>query len=152
MEQKEQQRQEFENLSFEIVDRLFKEYDGQLDTMSAKEQEIVLIWRLEADMYNGGFIQYFCNWGYKNFENTQKVLEQLGAEKTLQIITECEKIISVLKDDNRIKELWDIPKYLQEYLTEEQDARLNELDELYWENPDDLQLLCYHFYLKNDTE
>ena len=115
--------------------------------MTAAEQEVVRIWRLEADMYNGGFIQFFCNWGYENFVETQKVLKKIEAVKSLALITECEKIISKLKDDDRVKALWDIPKYLPEYITEAEDNRLNELDELYWTNVDDIQKIAYDVYL-----
>lgn len=149
--EKDEQRQAFEDYSFEVTGQLFKQHGGKLDQLSEKEQEVVRIWRLEADMYNGGFLQYFCNWGYDNFEKTQQILTKLGAVNSLAIITEYEKTIAVLQDDDRIKELWDIPKYFDEYLNEEQQQRLNELDELYWENPDDLQLLCYNCYLKQDA-
>jgi len=140
-------RAEFENYSFDVVDKLFSEFDGDLNKMTAAEQEVVRIWRLEADMYNGGFMQFFCNWGYENFVETQKVLKKIEAVKSLALITECEKIISKLKDDDRVKALWDIPKYLPEYITEAEDNRLNELDELYWTNVDDIQKIAYDVYL-----
>lgn len=147
----DEQRQAFEDYSFAVTGQLFDRHGGKMEQLSEKDQEIVRIWRLEADMYNGGFLQYFCNWGYENFEKTQQILARLGATQSLAIITECEKMIAVLKDDDRMEELWDIPKYLDEYLNEEQQQRLNELDELYWENPDDLQLLGYNYYLKQDA-
>lgn len=140
-------REEFEKYSFKIVDKLFDEFAGNFDKLTKEEKEVVLIWRLEADMYNGGFIQFFCNWGYKNFLETAKVLEKLNAHKTLAIITEYESLISKVKNDERIKELWDIPKILSEYLTDEEDKRLDELDELYWKNPDDIQKIGYEKYL-----
>jgi len=33
------------------------------DVLSEKEQELAALWRLEADMYNGGFIQFFLQLG-----------------------------------------------------------------------------------------
>ena len=141
-------REKFEKYSFETVDKLFDKFGGDLNKLSDEEREVVRIWRLEADMYNGGFIQFFCNWGYDNFIETQKVLEKIKAVKSLDLITECEKIISKLKDDDRIKELWDIPKFLPEYLTESENNRLDELDKLYWTNVDDIQKIGYEIYLK----
>ena len=61
-------------------------------------------------------------------------------------------IISKCKDDKRIKELWDIPVVLSDYITETDKKRLDELDELYWENPDDMQKLGYDFYLKDSSK
>lgn len=147
----DEQRQAFEDYSFKVTGQLFDQHGGKLERLSEKDQEIVRIWRLEADMYNGGFLQYFCNWGYENFEKTRQILTKLGAVQSLAIITEYEKTMAVVKNDERIKELWDIPKYLDEFLSEEQQERLNELDELYWENPDDLQLLCFNYYLKENA-
>ncbi|WP_291727833.1 DUF4375 domain-containing protein [Bernardetia sp.] len=141
-------RQQFEDYSFKVMDKLFGENDGKLESLSQDELEVVRIWRLEADMYNGGFIQFFCNWGEGNFLETQKVLKKIGATKALEIITECELIISKCKEDERLEKLWDIPVVLKDYITEEESKKLNDLDELYWENPDDIQKLAYDTYLK----
>ena len=141
-------RQTFEDHSFKVVDKLFNQHGGDLSALPILEQEVVRIWRLEADMYNGGFIQFFCNWGYENFQITTQVLAKIGANKSLDIITKAEQIISVVKEDKRIKALWDIPKYLSEYLTTSDFETLDTLDSTYWENPDDLQYLAYKFYLQ----
>ncbi|WP_338766892.1 DUF4375 domain-containing protein [Bernardetia sp. ABR2-2B] len=141
-------RKEFQDYSFEVMDKLFDKEKGKLENLSQKEQEVVRIWRLESDMYNGGFIQFFCNWGYENFLETQKVLKKINANKDLEIITECELILSKCKDDERIKALWDIPIVLKEYITKEEEKRLDDLDELYWTDPDNIQKLAYDFFLK----
>ena len=36
------------------------------ETLSEAEKDIVALWRLEADIYNCGFMQFFCNWGDAN--------------------------------------------------------------------------------------
>jgi len=135
---------QFEKYSFDVCEQLFEKYEGDLEKMPAQDQDVVLIWRLEADMYNGGFVQFFCNWGFENYAKTLDVLEKLGATKTIEILVECENTISFLKDDDRLKELWDIPKYL----SDEHSKKLNELDEQYWDNPDELQSLCYDRYMQ----
>ncbi|OJJ21095.1 hypothetical protein BKI52_11025 [marine bacterium AO1-C] len=142
-------REVFENYSFQVVEKLFEEGKGDLNKLTLDEQEVVRIWRLEADMYNGGFIQFFCNWGYDNFKATQQVLKKIKAEKSLSIITECEQMIAKAKDDPQVKEYWDIPKVLANYLTPAETKRLDELDELYWDNPDDIQQLAYMQYLSS---
>lgn len=57
MEAKERNRNEFEDLSFEVTNKLFKKHEAKLELISQKEQKNVLIWR-EADLCNGGFIKY----------------------------------------------------------------------------------------------
>lgn len=143
----EQKSQAFEDYSFEIVNRLFKEYDGKLDSMPATLQEVVLIWRVEADMYNGGFLQFFCNWGYENYLATIAVLEQLKAINAVAILQECEAMISVMKDDPRIENYSGIYRYLEEFLSLEQLDRLEALDSLYWEDLDQMQLISYQQYI-----
>lgn len=32
-------------------------------SLTSNEQDIAALWLLEADVFNGGFIQFFCNWG-----------------------------------------------------------------------------------------
>ena len=140
-------REAFENYSFAVVEKLFEEAKGDLSTLTSDELEVVRIWRLEADMYNGGFIQFFCNWGYDNYVATLQVLKKLKAEKSLAIITESEQLIAKAKDDPQVKEYWDIPKVLSNYLNDAEMKRLDALDELYWDNPDDIQQLAYLVYL-----
>lgn len=143
----EQKAQAFEDYSFEVVDRLFQEYDGKLDSMPVTLQEVVLIWRVEADMYNGGFLQFFCNWGYENYLATIAVLERLNAINAVAILQECEAMILVMKDDPRIESYHDIYRYLEEFLSAEQLDRLEALDSLYWEDSDQMQLISYQQYI-----
>ena len=46
----------FESLLQQTVDRLFDKYDGNFDRLDKQEQELVYIWRAEADIYNGGML------------------------------------------------------------------------------------------------
>ena len=143
---KEEQREQYENYSFEVVGKLFDEHNGDLSKLSDKEREVVRLWRLEADMYNGGFLQFFCNWGEENHLEACAVLQKINAPDALAIINESAALVSLCKHDDRIKSYSDIYIYLDDHLTEEQIARLNELDELYWENPDDVPYLAYQHY------
>lgn len=147
-EYNEQQAQAFDDYSFEVVDQLFKEYDGKLELMPAKLQEIVLIWRMEADMYNGGFLQFFCNWGYENYCATIKLLERLQLNNALAILVECEQLISPVQNDERVESYQDIYTYLPEYLSQAQLDRLDELDTLYWDDPDLIMQHCYRIYMQ----
>ncbi|MFT0213487.1 DUF4375 domain-containing protein [Pseudomonas sp. F1_0610] len=148
MEKEQQQAQAFEDYSFQVVEQLFTKYDGKLEQMPDKLQEIVLIWRVEADMYNGGFLQFFCNWGYDNYCATIKLLERLALKHAHAILQECEQLISPVQHDERVTSYQDIYTYLPEYLSETQLARLDELDALYWGDPDQIQLLCYKVYMQ----
>ena len=122
------------DFTIKFVDKLTKNKNNW-DSLSEKEQELAALWKLEADMYNGGFIQFFCNWGYECFQHAIRCLTQLKAEECLNIVQQQYKIIERLENDKRIKELWDIPKYL----TEEEKTKISdELNVKYWNNSDNI--------------
>lgn len=112
------------------------------DSLSEEEQELAALWKLEMDMYNGGFIQFFCNWGYDCYTYAVRCLTKLEAKECLDIITQQYGIIERLEDDERLEALWDIPKYL----TEEEAKALDELDHRYWDNTDSIQEKTFQVY------
>ena len=70
------QADRFEQMMWQAVDKLFKQHDGKLESMNGREQELVLIWRAEADIGNGGILQFVCNWGFPAAEKTCSVLKK----------------------------------------------------------------------------
>lgn len=54
--------------TMKFVDKL-SENGNNCNALSEKEQELAALWKLEMDMHNGGFIQFFCNWGYKCYQS-----------------------------------------------------------------------------------
>jgi hypothetical protein len=97
-----------------------------------EEQDLAALWKLEADMYNGGFVQFFCNWGYECYGYATRCLARIGAAECLGIVEKAYGVIERLSDDERLQGLWDIPAYL----TAEELAQLDALDNAYWENTD----------------
>ena len=139
-------RQAFEHCVAALQDCLFEQHGGDLSRLLPDAQALIQIWRLDADMYSGGFLQYFCNRGKQNLRQVQNILKHIGAQRSLAILKENEALIAPLQHDNRIKKLWDIPLYLEDHLNADQLARLDTLDAEYWANPDDRQVLCCHAY------
>lgn len=137
----------FEDLMWASVEKLFAQLDGDWDSLSSEEQDIVALWRAEADIYNGGFIQFFCNWGETTFATARNALQKIGAQHSLALFERFASIMADMKDDERITELWDMPQYLS---AAQLDA-LSALDEQYWDNPDNLCLLAYRYYCQVDA-
>ena len=73
-----------------------------------------------------------------------KALEKIGADNSKRILEECYSIISKFENDDRIKEYYDIPKYL----SEEDEEKLNSFDEEYWEDEDNIMEKMYNFYIE----
>ena len=130
--------------SFEKYGEEFAKARPNYETLDEKTQEIGALFQYELDIYNGGFLQAFCNWGYSCYLIEIKALEKIGADNSKRILEECYSIIANFENDDRIKEYYDISKYL----SEEDEERLNSLDEEYWEDKDNIMEKMYNFYIE----
>jgi len=124
---------QWEELTQRYVSKLNK-YDGDWTQLNEEEQELSALWKLEADVYNGGFIQFFCNWGFDCYNFAIRCLGKIDAKEIYKIVTQQHAIIQRLEDDENLQELWDIPKLL----TELEIIELDKLDKKYWGNEDNL--------------
>ena len=102
------------NYSIEFNSKLVNS-NGDWNKLDEDEQEIAALWKLFVDINNGGFIQFFCNWGFQCFCYAMRGLKRI--------------------DDTRLTEYWDIP----EYLTDEDEERLNTADTQFYKTE------CEHF-------
>ena len=142
MEKNEDLDKKWFDFTIQFVNKL-SENNDDWDALSEQEQELAALWKLEADMYNGGFIQFFCNWGYTCYLHAIRSLTRLEAKQALSIIQQQYQIIQRLENDERLKELWDIPKYLTK---EERSKISNELDVEYWDNKDNIVENTFRVY------
>ncbi|WP_340007586.1 DUF4375 domain-containing protein [Paenibacillus sp. FSL K6-0276] len=114
------------------------------NTLTPQEQEIAALWLLEADVYNGGFVQFFCNWGDEAYICAVRALQAIGAAHALEIVQSGYACIEHLSEDNRLTQLWDIPKFL----TEEEVERLDKLDKRFWEDQDRIAEIAHRYYVQ----
>ncbi|HGG9580025.1 TPA: DUF4375 domain-containing protein, partial [Neisseria meningitidis] len=147
------QADRFEQMMWQAVDKLFERHDGKLESMDGREQELVLIWRAEADIGNGGILQFVCNWGFPAAEKTCSVLKKIGAVHSAMLIHRAadalrKEIRHLQSEGKNLKEMWDITKHL-----DNKTASLpNSLDEQYWQDPDKLYLLGWQYYSSNPVQ
>ena len=93
-------------------------------------------------MYNGGFLQFFCNWGEGAYIHALRALQAIGAVHALEIVQSGYACIEHLSEDNRLTQLWDIPKFL----TDEELDRMDELDTRFWEDQDRIAENAHRYY------
>lgn len=110
--------------------------------LNEEEQELAALWRLEMDVHNGGFLQFFTNWGIDCYQNAIRCLEKIGAHTSLNIIVSSYNVIDKYKDDKRLKTYTDLYRILSEKEVEQ----IDRLDEQYWELPDNIQELIFTTY------
>ena len=103
-------------------------FAGDYDILDKATQIIGVLMKLELDMHNGGFIQFFCNWGYPAYLLALEGLDKIEAAAEKNILLKAYSVIEKYADDDRIQELWDIPSIL----TDEDLALLDECDEAFY--------------------
>lgn len=128
--------------------------DSAIDTLLEKEndwsalpepvQELAALWKLEMDINNGGFMQFFCNWGVEVYRHAIRGLERVGAYQLQAIVQQQYELINSVygRCRDQIESYWDLPPHFSEAELES----LDQLDQAYWQYPDNLEALglaCY---------
>lgn len=137
--------------------KLEAENGGDWSKLNETEQEIAALWKLTADMYSGGFDEFFLNWGYdcyshamrgiKRIANANVGLKRVGCSNVYKLFENAyTKVFARFENDERIKSYEDIGQYL----TEKDEIILEKTYEAFDERLG--LLLCqraYEYYSKN---
>lgn len=109
---------------------------GDWSRLDEDEQEIAALWKLYVDINNGGFIQFFCNWGFQCLCYAMRGLKRIEDTSLYDLLddTYC-NVLDKFKNDTRLTAYLDIP----EYLTDEDMERLDAADTQFYETE------CEHF-------
>ena len=126
----------------ENEDRLFAVADeiGSKETSSLPpaQQTFKIIWELEAEVNNGGFLQYFLNSSGRDAPRVETALRMIGATKCADLAAKAFRIVDATGLD------WTNDEYRQAHI-EKIDASagdtLNALDGQFYEYPDPLSQL-----------
>lgn len=118
--------------------------DWDLERLTPVDQSIVALWRLEADGYNGGFLQFFCNWGDQTCTLALQALAAIGAHESHAVVSRQRQLIAPLEDHPQLETLWDIMQLLSD---EQHEVISGELDEQLWSAMEEVPALAaWHFY------
>ena len=144
----------------EFNDKLENANSGDWSKLDEEEQEIAAIWKLAADMYSGGFEDFFLSWGFECYSYVMRGIQRMidaNMEEDEDDDADLDDVYNLLDDvyteifepfenDDRIKSYEDIGKYLTQ--TDE-----DVLEEVFDSFDDELgPLLCkkaYRFYCEN---
>ncbi|WP_177206710.1 MULTISPECIES: DUF4375 domain-containing protein [unclassified Variovorax] len=72
--------------SYSAATERLKASDWKLEALLHVERDLCALWRLEADMNNGGFLQLSGNWGEATCQIALDALREIGAHKALAIV------------------------------------------------------------------
>lgn len=134
----------WDEYSIEFCKKLEYQCGGDWSKLDEIEQEIAALWKLVVDMYNGGFVQFFCNWGFDCYWYAMRGIQRIGDKNLLERLNNTYKnVFDKFQDDKRLTKYWDIPQYL----TEEDENILRDTDTEFWDKEG--EILCkmaYEFY------
>jgi hypothetical protein len=69
-------------------------HDGRLTSLPEEwQREMAAIWRLEADVNNGAYLQFLSNWGRESYVYAAQALKKIGARKMAEIIDRCQALV-----------------------------------------------------------
>lgn len=136
-------------------------HGGRLSSLHEDwQREMAAIWRLEAEVNNGAYLQFVLNWGRESYVYASQGLKRTGAEKMARIVDACQALVDEhfdfeTKRDEQRRELMPNPvidrdgnlvKRGGSVLPETVLQRLYELSYEFMEYPDDLAELGIQHY------
>lgn len=139
----------------EFNEKLESDFGGDWDKLDETEQEIAALWKLAADMYSGGFDEFFLNWGFDCYSHAMRGIKRIadsgldknGCNSVYKLFDKAfNKVFARFENDKRIKSYGDIAEYLT-------DKDMKVLEKTYESFDEKLgPLLCqraYEYYCKN---
>ena len=81
---------------YDLTDKYHEQtHDGDLGSLPELwQRELAALWRLEADINNGGYLQFLANWGTDSYRYGLAALRKIGAKSMATIVADCHATIS----------------------------------------------------------
>lgn len=104
----------------EFNEKLESENGGDWSALDETEQEIAALWKLAADMYSGGFDEFFLNWGFDCYTYVMRGIKRVsesdkGVKNVYKLFEKAyTKVFARFENDDRISSYEDIVQYLTE--------------------------------------
>lgn len=69
-------------------------YDCRLSSLPQEwQRELAAIWRLEADVNNGAYLQFLVNWGRESYQYANQALNKIGASEMSKLVVNCQALV-----------------------------------------------------------
>lgn len=134
----------WDNYSGEFNKKLVFDCGSDWKKLDETEQEIAALWKLVVDTNNGGFEQFFTNWGFECYWYAMRGIQKIGDRTLLELLHGTYmNVFDKFREDTRLTYYSDI----FDYLTEEGEDILRETNIAFWEEHG--ERLCgeaYRFY------
>lgn len=111
------------------------------------ERELAALWRLEADVNNGAYLQFLCNWGRDTYVYASQALKKIGALRMATIVDQCQALVDEHLSDKPL----DYAKMLRT-LPKDVSQRILDLSYEFMDYPDDIAELGMKYYRSHITD
>lgn len=122
------------------------EADCDLNALSVNwQREAAALWRLEADINNGAYLQFICNWGDDSYYYGEKALRNMGANKMAALVRRCQDIVikyGGLREHSQLREA----------MSDEDYEELMKLSHDFMDYPDDIDTLGVQYFSQFTSE
>src|ERR1700674_135432 len=69
-------------------------HDASLSFLPTEwQRELAALWRLEADVNNGAYLQFLQNWGEESYIYASQALKKIGAQRMAEIVDSCQALV-----------------------------------------------------------
>lgn len=102
--------------------------------LSARERSLVALWRLVADGYNGGLLQFLGNWGVPEVHAALAALDESGAERTATVVHEFWDVVGPIAASDEISTMDDVYRAVSSGPID----LLDGVDERFWDAAEEL--------------
>jgi hypothetical protein len=123
-----------------LVNRVHKTDEG-FDGLSEPEKKYFAVCCLSREVHNGGFHQFFFNSAGSYYRHALAGLEEMGATESLQLLQRAKQVLFDFAEapvDIGARRL-----LMSKNDSRSRNSRSDELDRLYWKDPDDLSAERY---------
>jgi hypothetical protein len=120
---------------------------GGFDGLSEPEKQFYAVGTLDGDVCNGGFSQYFFNSSASHYDYAVAGLTEMGAAQACALLQRAKQVLFDFQDVP--KETAERRSLLAKIASQSRDERLQQLDELYWQDDDRLRSRSAAFASKN---
>ncbi len=115
---------------------------GAFAALSVQDQALVALWRMDTEIHNEGFLQFLGDWGDATCQAALRALEAIGAERTHALVAQLRALLDRFEHDPGIRRQEDIAPALRA----DERQRLAQLEEAYYDRPDNLAALGLAHY------
>lgn len=119
---------------FEAALAELKAADWKIEQLGSRSRALVALWRLVADGYNGGLLQFLGNWGIAEMDAALAALADIKASATRDVVCAFWRLVGPIARSDAVNTIDDVYKAIDG----ERSERIEELDEAFWEAAEEL--------------